>query len=947
MKFTSPSVCLVVVIAAFTAVATAQNSGYAFGLLAGRALSGSVDGQGRAAGFTTPGSVAVDRTGNIFVADTTNHTIRKITASGAVSTFAGWGGQPGNADGTGSAARFISPRGVAVDEAGNVYVADSGNNTIRKITPAGAVSTLAGQAGSTGSADGDGAAARFNHPTGVAVYPDGTVFVADTQNHLIRQITPAGRVTTFAGKPGVRGHTGESVLDALFTLPKNVAVFRGNVYVTEQESEAIRWITPTGLVATIAGQIDLAGSEDGTRGTARFTGPAGIAVDRDGNLFVADSINNTIRRVTQWEGVVTTVAGQVRVAGSTDGGGNRALFNTPYAVAVDDSGNIFVADLGNTTIREIAPSGAVTTIAGNISFGADDGTGPAARFNYPNGMAVDLAGNAYVADTFNNTIRKITPAGVVSTLAGAAGQAGSNDGTGSAARFEFPLGVAVDRAGNVYTTANSATVRKITPAGVVTTIAGEAGQFGDADGPGRAARFAFPNGLAVATDGAIYVADQENSTIRKIAPDGMVTTLAGSSTQRGGTDGTGNAARFVQPAGLTIDAAGNLYVSDRGDFTVRKVTPTGEVSTVAGEHGVAGTADGSRHAARLAFAGGIAINRQGTLFVADSDNRIRQITPDGVVTTLIADDEVLWPPNGTADLPRTNLVRNVATDLAGNLYVTDGANNTIRKGVSTTRLVNLSVRTRVGIGDQTPIMGFLLGGSKKLLIRGIGPTLATMGVAGATADPQLQLFDFAARQIQENDDWGGSTQLRQAFTAVGAFPLEAGSKDAALLAALMPGLYTARIATAGAAGGVTLLEAYDADVSASSRLTNMSVRTFAGVGDDILIAGFVLSGRAPKTVLLRVAGPSLAKLGLGASGVLADPQLALYRGATLIGKNDNWGGTIELKTTSHSVGAFEFDSDTSKDAALLATLPPGAYTVHATGADAGTGVALVEVYEVP
>lgn len=919
-----------------------------FSVLAGQpGLAGSVDGLGRAASFTTPSSVAVDLAGNIFVADTADHTIRKLTRDGTVTTWAGRSRQPGGADGAREVARFNSPRDLAIDGAGNLYVADSGNHTIRKLTPDGVVSTLAGRAGVAGSADGDGADARFNHPTGVTVYPDGTAYVADQQNHLIREITPAGRVAVFSGKAGIRGNTNGARDQTLFTFPTHVAVYHGYLYVTGLETSAVRFISPTGLVATAAGDIDLVGSDDGAFNTARFAGPTGLAVDADGIVYIADSINATIRRMAPL-GVVTTVAGRVRIDGADDGPARQATFDSPNGVAVDAAGNVIIADLGNGTIRQLSPSGVVTTLAGYASSGADDGTGSVARFRSPGGVAVDLAGNAYVADLFNSTIRRITPAGVVTTFAGVAGQSGSTDGTGSAARFDVPLGVAVDRVGNVYVTSNIGTVRKITPAGVVTTLAGSPGAIGYADGPGRTARFAIPNGLAVGADGTVYVADQENGAIRQIAPDGTVSTLAGSPPAAGGVDGTGRAARFIRPAGLAIDAAGNLYVSDLGDFTVRKVTPAGVVTTVAGQHGVRGTADGTGGAAQFAFAGGLAIDRTGTLFVADSNNRIRQITAAGAVTTLVADTP-FPPPSSGGDDSQSTLVRAIATDLAGNLYVTDSANNTIRRGVSTTKLMDLAVRSRVGTGDQTLTMGFGIaaGNPPRVLVRGVGPTLSFYDVADPVADPQVRLLDVAGRSLQENDDWGGSTELSGLFALVGAFPLGSNSKDAALAATLPPQAYTVQISAKGAAGGVSEAEVYDVSAGPAGNLINVSARSVTGTGEDVLIGGFVLSGTAPKTVLIRGIGPALTKFGVNAASVVADPRLTLYHSETIVGENDNWGGTAELKAAFKTVGAFDLDSDTSKDAAFLVTLPPGGYSVIVAGTNATTGVALVEVYVLP
>jgi sugar lactone lactonase YvrE len=937
--------CSILAGALFASGSRAQIPGYEVRVLAGRPLFGNTDGPAGTATFASPRSVAADNEGNVFVADSLNHTIRKITRAGVVSTLAGSAGSPGSADGTGTAARFAIPAGVAVDPAGNLFVADLQNHTIRRITPAGVVSTIAGLAGVAGAIDGSGSQARFSSPVGVTVDRAGNLYVADMDNHVIRKISSVGSVTTFAGRLGSGGDVDGPAGDARFQLPISVAADpTGNVYVVDISLDTVRKITPDGMVTTIAGGPG--GSNDGDGRAARFSFPLGVGADNAGNIYVADSFNQLIRRISP-SAAVTTVAGKTMVRGTLDATGREALFDTPSAVTVDGAGNVFVADLNNNTIRQIAPSGAVTTLAGRRSAGADDGAGDAARFDYPQGTAVDLAGNTYVADTFNHTVRKITPAGAVSTLAGAAGQIGNVDGKGDAARFESPTGVAVDRAGNLYVS-TLMTVRKVTPAGDVTTLAGQPGVFGSADGLGAAASFAAPHGLAVAADGTLYVADRENATIRKITPAGLVSTLAGAARQPGGADGIGAAARFMQPAGLALDGAGNLYVSDRGSFTLRKITPSGVVSTIAGQHGVSGIADGAGSAARFHLPTGIAIDRLGVLYVADGNNTIRQVTPAGIVTTLAPKFGGIERSDDTA-IGKISFTTGIATDLAGNLYFTDAGNNTIRKAVSTTRAINLSVRTRIGTDDQTPILGFLVASSspKPMVLRGVGPGLTSLGVASAAADPQLKLFNFSATQIQENDNWGGSASLRQAFDAVGAFPLEAASKDAALLTALPTGLYSMQLTATGAPGGVALMEAYDAEANATGRLTNVSVRTFAGTGDTTLIAGFVLAGTAPKTLLIRAAGPSLARLGVGASGLLADPKLTVFRGSTSIDTNDNWGGTAELKAVFRSVGAFDFDSDASKDSALLTTLLPGAYTVQVTGANAGTGVAVVEIYELP
>ena len=252
-----------------------------------------------------------------------------------------------------------------------------------------------------------------------------------------------------------------------------------------------------------------------------------------------------------------------------------AGFAAPTGGALDGDGNLYVTDSNNHTIRKVTPAGVVTTLAGTAgSYGSTDGTGADARFQNPYGVAVDGDGNLYVTERENHTIRKVTPAGVVTTFAGSAGSYGSTDGTGAAARFWQPRGVAVDGDGNVYVadTANH-TIRKITPAGVVTTLAGTAGSYGSTDGTGAAASFNSPWGMAVDGDGNLFVADTSNHAIRKVTPAGEVTTLAGSAGSSGSVNGIGPAARFSFPTGVVVDGDGNLYVIDNSGSTIRKVTP--------------------------------------------------------------------------------------------------------------------------------------------------------------------------------------------------------------------------------------------------------------------------------------------------------------------------------------------------------------------------------------
>jgi streptogramin lyase len=712
-----------------------------FRTLAGQAGEwGSADGEGDVARFYYPSDVAVDRAGNVYVADMYNDTLRKITPNGRVSTLVGQAGQFGSADGVGSAARLGHPTGVAVDSAGNVYVADGGNNTIRKITPEGTVSTLAGQAGRRGNTDGVGSVARFWGPAGIAVENAGDIYIADTWNNAIRKLAADGTVSTLGGADRPSGVAVDSV---------------GNVYVADTDDDTIQKIAPEGTVSTVGGQARQAGSAEGAPGAARFNHPSGVAVDSAGNLYVADTDNATIREGSPAPVSAITLSGNLGfgqvVAGGfaervltidSDGTAPLTVSNITYPPGFSEdwsagtisqggsthvtvtfapkaaaaySGNLIVASgaaLGSGLIP-VSGTGTTgydfTTLAGQADQpGGADGVGAAARFWGPKGVTVDRAGNIYVADTSNETIRKITPDGAVSTVAGQAGQAGSADGVGAAGRFRLPLGVAVDRAGNLYVAdSGNNTIRKITPEGTVSTLAGQAGQAGNTDGVGEDARFWEPFGVAVDSAGSVYVADYRNDTIRRITPEGIVSTLAGQAGQPGSVDGVGGTARFNAPTGVAVDRAGNVYVADNVNDTIRKITPEGTVSTLAGQAHLAGSVDGVGPMARFNDPEGVAVDSAGNVYVADTGNdTVRKITPEGTVSPLAGQADRGGGADGVGGAARFLQPSGVAVDLGGKVYVADRGNNTVRIGLLTS---STAPRLRPSLRPNGDLQGTIAG----------------------------------------------------------------------------------------------------------------------------------------------------------------------------------------------------------------------------------------------
>lgn len=502
-----------------------------------------------------PSAIAMGPSGNVYFS--MGYSICELTAGGTLTTLAGSTTQAGSVDETGSSARFSYPSGLAVDASENVYVSDTANNTIRMVTPQGVVTTLAGSAGQTGNANGTGSSARFSAPKGIVVGPSGNILLVDSGNWAIRSITPQGVVTTLPPWPTTL---------PLWTPTSLAASADGTLFVGG--SNSIVKITPGGMVTTLAGKEGEYGLSNGTGSAARFSNITGMAVDASGNVCAADYQNSVIRLVTSGGGVSTLAGG---------------LFYPsfgPVNLGVDSFGDVFMPD-SNNTILKITPAGSVSAFAGipNQS-GSADGPGLQALFGHPAATAVDGTGNVYVTDQLNATIRKITPSGQVSTLAGMAGQKGSQDGFGPAARFNAPTGIAVDGQGNVYVTDGGASIRKLTPDGNVTTLAGAAGQFGFTDGTGASARFNNIYGIAVDASGIVFVADGWNAAVRKITPDGVVTTLRFSAGWLGSAGAATAGPLLFLPMGIALDGSGNVYVSDFLGQAVWQLSPTGIASPV-------------------------------------------------------------------------------------------------------------------------------------------------------------------------------------------------------------------------------------------------------------------------------------------------------------------------------------------------------------------------------
>jgi uncharacterized protein (TIGR03437 family) len=610
--------------------------------------------------------------------------------------------------GAATGARLDQPEGVLSDQAGNIFIADS--YRVREVTARGKIFTVAGVGTHGFAGDGGPATKATLDADGLALDPTGGIFVSDTWLCAVRKIQPDGTISTVAGtgtwdaSTGFCGSSGDGgpATSAQITPYSIAADLAGNLYIAG--AGRIRRVTRDGRIDTIAGT--------GTRGYSGDGGPAvsaqlsytpGIAVDSSGNLYVADINNSRVRKITL-EGIISTVAGNGGFGFDGDGGpATVATLDSPQGVAVDPSGNIYIDDIGNSRIRMVAPNGKITTVAGSGDsmldggYSGDGGLALSASLRKPTGVALDSSGSLYVADSGNNRIRKVATDGTISTFAGTGTQAYSGDGgPASSAQFYDPEGIGFNAAGELFIAdAGNNCVRKIARDGTVTTIAGTGvpGYSGDG-GPATHAQLDYPIAVAFDPTGNLLIADQDNSVIRRVSLDGVVTTAAGNGTPgHSGDGGAATRAQLNSPSAVVIDAGGNLYISDTSNHVIRKVAPDGIISTYAGNYIQASTGDnGPATAASLTWPKGIAMDPGGNLLIA-TENLIRMVSPDGIIRALAGTGSSEYAgdggPAGASSLDNPVAL---AARPDGTVYVADTLNHAIRMVVRYAASPLLSVR---------------------------------------------------------------------------------------------------------------------------------------------------------------------------------------------------------------------------------------------------------------
>jgi uncharacterized protein (TIGR03437 family) len=655
--------------------ADVPRTAYTIDTIAGSSSNGD-GGPAAAAQIGSIQGVATDRLGNLYISDTDHHRVRKIDPKGLITAIAGTGTAGFNGDGGPAAQASLNlPYGLAVDAGGSVYIADLGNNRVRRVSPDGIITTFAG--GGTAASSGDGGpalSAQLLMPRNVGVDADGAVYISEFAGHRVRKVA-GGAIFTAAGN-GVAGFRGDGgpALNAQLNSPAGLAVDRsGALYIADSQNQRIRKVAG-GVISTVLG---------GASATALLT-PLAVSAGGYGDLYVAD-MSAVIRRFTA-AGAWLNFAGTGDPGYSGDGGpAGGARLSQPLALAADIAGNVLIAD--GCRLRQVDISGRIQTIAGDAfqHYIGDGGTALNAILNHPAAVALDSSGRLMIADTASQRARRVI-AGSIGTVAGNGSAASGPDGAMAAdAPLNYPTGIAAGDAGELWIAESRGhRVRIVTSDGWMRTAvgAGSAG-LGPEGLPPNQTALNGPRGLCRDRAGSLYVVDTGNHRVLRLTPSGTVETAAGNgSPGAAGDGGSARTAQLTQPSACAADGAGNLYIADTANHRIRKVDPAGRISTIAGNGAAGALGDGGQATgASLNSPAGVAVDDNGSIFITDTANhRIREVTPEGVIRTIAGKGAPGFAGDGGAALDALlDSPGGILLDGAGELYFADTNNSRVRR----------------------------------------------------------------------------------------------------------------------------------------------------------------------------------------------------------------------------------------------------------------------------
>jgi uncharacterized protein (TIGR03437 family) len=689
-----------------------------------------------------PGRIATDPSGNVYF--TALNSVFRLSG-GAVTRVAG-NGQPGYSGDGGPAlsAQLNNPQGLAIDSAGDIYIADMQNQVVRYVDgTSGIITTFAGNGTPGMGGDyGPPTQAQLQLPTAVALDSSNSLYICDSANNVIRKVS-SGVIVPYLGNY-IPGFSGDGTGTISMSDPTDIFFdSAGNLWIADFGNGRIREFANTGTATTIVGGGTVF-TEGGFANAAALAGPHSVVVDSSGNIYIADSDDNRVRKVNQTTSIITTVAGAGAYGFSGDGSAaNAAQVNTPNAVAVDRSGNVYFVDLFNYRVRMVNSSGSISTVAGSggIRYAGDGGPAQNAQMSGPAAVAVSAISGISISDTSNQRIRQINSAGIIATVTGNGTAGFSGDaGPAASAQVSFPGGVVTDAAGNLYfADTGNQRVRKIVN-GTISTVAGNGSTGYSGDGASAiSATLNSPSGLALDSAGNLYISDYSNNVIRKVS-NGIISTVAGGGLQGySGDGGLATAAGLNGPLGVALDAAGNLYIADSGNHAVRIVTRRGTISTYAGNGNLGDTGDGGLAVnAELASPAGLTVDAAGNVYISDSgSSRIRMVNPAGLIVTIAGTGSAGYSGDGGPSAKaQLGAVGGIAIDAKGNLYVADQGNNVIRllqqAGPAPTTGAIVSAATNLA-GPVAPGEFVTIYGS------GLGPSTLTTSQPDQFGNTPLQL----------------------------------------------------------------------------------------------------------------------------------------------------------------------------------------------------------------